>query len=171
MKIVSLVLVLIGASACEFAGSPTDATTTGNRTAPPAPSVTATTTTLGDSTQAQSLQVSAVVHNPSAVTLYIAGGGQCPIFVTIVPGTGVNQSASPTCSGSGAIQLAAHDSVVFTQVVNATVLAVYQPGAYSVDVTVMSAQSTNFGTGSIFTTALAGTIELPLGSGTVGVQP
>jgi hypothetical protein len=115
-----------------------------------------------------------VVRNTTSVTLFIAGGGQCPLSVVIVPGTDTTSHASSSgslnCSGAGAIQLAARDSVVFTQVISATALASYQPGAYSVQVSVLSARSTDFTSGAYVTSVSAGEVELPLG-GAVGVQP
>ena len=115
-----------------------------------------------------------MVHNTTNVTLFIAGGGQCPLSIAIVPGsdttTSTSRSAPLNCSGAGAVQLAVRDSVVFTQIISAASLAMYQPGAYSVEVSVLSAQSTDFTGASYVTTVSAGAIELPLGQA-VGVQP
>jgi hypothetical protein len=177
MRVISfpgvLVIGVVGIAACELDGSPTGVTV-GTGTAPPTPSLTATTTMIGDSTQSPSLRVSAVVRNTTSVTLFIAGGGQCPLSIVIVPGTDTTSHASSSgslnCSGAGAVQLAARDSVVFTQVISATALAGYQPGAYTVEVSVLSARSTDFTSGSYVTSVSAGAVELPLGQA-AGVQP
>ncbi len=164
-----LVVALVGIAACEFDGSPTGVTV-GTGTAPPTPTLSATTSTIGDSTQTPSLQVSAVVHNTTGVTLFISGSGQCPLSVVIVPGTNPPTSGSLGCTAGTAIELAARDSVVFTQIISAASLAMYQPGEYTVQVSVLSARSVDLTSALNVSTVSAGTIELPLGQA-VGVQP
>jgi len=88
---------------------------------------------------ATSLLVSAVVTNPTTISITVDTGAACPLGVSFAADpTGSHPSslaASQACGTSGSfVALAPGDTLVLTRILGTDSLAQYMPGVYSISV-------------------------------------
>jgi hypothetical protein len=152
----ALCVLLAAAAACSSSPGMTECCRTGTG---PGLNVTAYTQVVPVPGGAPSLQISAVLTNPSTTHILVGMGPQCPLFVQLLSDpTGQPMGSldgSMACpSSTVTLDVAPGDSAILTRTLTAAALTQYPSGTYGVDISVT--------TSTALTGVWAGAVQLPL---------